>query len=70
MREKYQSVASLHAPTEDQTYNLGMCPDQESNPHLFSLQDNAPTNWATQGKGSGLFCKGTSPNAEGSAIMT
>ena len=25
--------------------SLGMCPDQESNPQPFGIQDNAPTNW-------------------------
>ena len=29
------------ATTEDQTYNLGMCPDQESNPWPLGLQDDA-----------------------------
>ena len=33
-------------PIRDQTWNLGKCPDQESNPQLFDAQDDAPTNWA------------------------
>ena len=37
----------VHALTGDQTHNLGMCPDQESNPWPFDLWDEAPTNWAT-----------------------
>ena len=36
-----------HATTGDWTHNLGMCPDQESNPQHFGVQDDAPTNWAT-----------------------
>ena len=31
VREKHQSVASHTALMEDQTRNLGMCPDWESN---------------------------------------
>ena len=34
------------AVTGDWTCNLGMCPNQESNPWPFGLQDNTPTNWA------------------------
>ena len=34
------------APTGDQTYNLGMCPDRESNPQPFGVWDDAtPSNW-------------------------
>ena len=29
---------------KDKTFNLGMCPDQGSNPQSFGVQDNAPTN--------------------------
>ena len=29
--------------TGGKTCNLGMCPDQESNPQSFSLGDNVPT---------------------------
>ena len=36
------------SPTRDGTCNLGMCPDQESNPKPFGIWDNAPTNWTTQ----------------------
>ena len=35
-------------PTEDQTRNRGMCPDYRSYPQPFGVQDNAPTNQATQ----------------------
>ena len=35
------------APMGDQIHNLGMCPDRESNPQTFGVQDNASTNWAT-----------------------
>ena len=41
--------------TGDGTRNLGMCPDQESNPQSFGVRDDAPTKWAT-GQGS-LFLK-------------
>ena len=32
----------------DQTHNLGMFPDWELNQQPFGVQENAPTNWATQ----------------------
>ena len=38
----------VHIPTGDQTHNLGMCLDQESNPWPFDLWDDALTSWATQ----------------------
>ena len=38
----------IRAPTRDWTWNLGMCPDQESNPQPFGVQDDTPTNRATQ----------------------
>ena len=38
----------IRTPTGDQTHNLGMCPDQESNPQAFGVQDSAPMHWATQ----------------------
>ena len=39
---------SSHAcPNWDQTHNLGMFSDGESNLRPFGLQDNVPTNWAT-----------------------
>ena len=37
----------IRSPTRDQTCNLGMCPDWESNPQTFGVWDDAPTNWAT-----------------------
>ena len=40
--------------TRDQTFNLGMCPDQESNPRPFSVWDYAPTDWATPVRNSFL----------------
>ena len=47
VREKHWLVASpICAPTRDQTHNLGMCPDWESNPRPSGLGD-ASTNWAT-----------------------
>ena len=33
--------------TRDPTCNPGMCPDWGSNPQLFGVWDNAPSNWAT-----------------------
>ena len=38
----------IHAPTRDQTHNLGMYPDQESNLQPFGVQDDTSINWATQ----------------------
>ena len=46
-REKHQLVAS-HG---DQTWNLGMCPDQELDLWPFNVWDHVPTNWATPSKG-------------------
>ena len=34
----------IHSLTKDWTRNLGMCPDQESNPQPFGVQDDASTN--------------------------
>ena len=42
----------LHSQTRDQTLNLGMCPDRESNQANFLLWDNAPTNWVTPTRAS------------------
>ena len=44
VRGKHQSVASHVCPKQDQTRNLGMCPDQESNWQPFSAWNEAPTN--------------------------
>ena len=38
----------IHTPTGDGTRNLGMYPDQESNPQHVGALDDVPTNWATQ----------------------
>ena len=46
VREKHQSIALIHAPTSDQTCNLGilgMCPDWELNPQCFGVCDEVPT---------------------------
>ena len=46
--EKHWSVASHAFPNRgNQTGNLGMCPDQESDPQPFGAWDDGPTNWAT-----------------------
>ena len=40
----------VHAPIRDQTHNLGICPDSESNPQpLFGVQDGSPTESPGQG---------------------
>ena len=48
-REKHQLVAFSDAPwvralTEDQTCQLGMCSDSESNPQPCGLEEDVPTN--------------------------
>ena len=45
--EKHWSLPTICAPTRDQTINLGMCPDQGSNPQYFGVWDDAPNNWDT-----------------------
>lgn len=49
VRDKHLWVASYTRPalTWNWTRNLGMCPDQESNPRPFGEQVDAPTTWAT-----------------------
>ena len=47
VREKHQSVAFVHVLNGNQTHNLGMCPDWESNPWPLETQDNTPINWTT-----------------------
>ena len=43
VREKHQWVFPTCALTRDQTHNLGMCPDQESNAqHSGARDDDAP----------------------------
>ena len=37
----------IRTPTRDQTCNLGICPDWDSNPQPFGVKDEAPTNWTT-----------------------
>ena len=46
--QKHPSAASVCTPTRDHTWNLGTCPDQESNPQAFGAQDDAPANRAAQ----------------------
>ena len=50
MRETSIGCLLVWAWTRDWTYNLGMCPDQESNLRPFGLWDDTPTNWATQAR--------------------
>ena len=45
----------VSAPIGDQTCNLGMYPDWESNLQPFGTQDNVPTNWATPAGAIVLF---------------
>ena len=47
MREKHHRLFPIHAPTQDQTHNLGMFPDRESSAKPSGVWDNTPTNWAT-----------------------
>ena len=42
-------------PIHDWTYNLGVCPDGESNPQHFGVWDSAPTKWATLTKAGVVF---------------
>ena len=52
VREKHQSIASCTRPIRDGTCNLGMCPAQESNRWLSTLQDDAePAEPHQSGKG-------------------
>ena len=39
VREKHGSAASSSAPGRDQTHNLGLCPERESNLLPFGSQD-------------------------------
>ena len=48
VREKYLLDAFRRHSTKDQTRNPGMCPDWGLNLQPFGVQDDAPTNWATQ----------------------
>ena len=45
VREKQRLVRT---PAGYQTCNLVVWPDEESNPQLFDVRDDAPTSWATQ----------------------
>ena len=42
--EKHPLVASPKRTTKDQTHNLSMCPDSESNLRPSDCMDDAPTN--------------------------
>ena len=57
-REKERNIDQLlsHSyPNQGLNYNLGICPDWESNPQTVSLQDDAPTNGATLTRATFLF---------------
>ena len=48
-RERERNINQLPpycAPTRDQTYSLGMCPDWNLNLQPFGVWDDAPTIWA------------------------
>ena len=49
VRETVIGLPPVHAPTRNQTHNLGMCPDWESNPQPFGVWDDAPTELPGQG---------------------
>ena len=38
MSEKHDQLPFVRTQTRDQTHNLGVCPDQESNPQPFSYR--------------------------------
>ena len=42
--EKHQLLPPEFTPARDQTCNLGMYPDWESDPQPFNAWDDAPTN--------------------------
>ena len=48
-REKHIDVRKKHWLVASHMHAIepGMCPDWESNPQPFGVQDDAPTNWAT-----------------------
>ena len=55
-REKHESTASCMPPPRNQTCNLGVCPNQKSNPQPFGGQGDTSTNRATQpGQSSSFF---------------
>ena len=58
-REKHQVVASCTwwDWNWDQTHNLGMCPDRESNLQRFGFGDDAQINWATPARAIVFFFK-------------
>ena len=45
--ENIYQLSPTYALTGDKMYTLGVCPDWESNPQLFGVCDNVPTNWTT-----------------------
>lgn len=47
-REKHRLIAPILAPTGDQTHNLSLCLDWESNPQPVGVRADAPTNRATE----------------------
>ena len=44
VRKKHHWLPPVLTQTGDGTYDLGICPNQESNPQLFGVRDNASTN--------------------------
>ena len=54
VREKHQLIAFPTCSNRDQICNPSMCPDQESNPWPFSLQDDTHP---TESHWSGLFTR-------------
>ena len=43
-RKNIYQLPSACTPTSDQTHNLGMCSDRESNPQHFGVWYDAPVN--------------------------
>ena len=52
---KMDQLPLVHTLTEDQTHNLGMCPDQESNQQHFALW-TAPNQPSHSVGARGFFC--------------
>ena len=47
LRENTDQLPLIHAPTGDQTCNLGVCPDWRSKTQSSGVRDDAPASRAT-----------------------
>ena len=54
-RETLIACLLLCTPIRDRTHKPGICPDKELNQRPFSLQDDAPTNWAAPARARSFF---------------